>query len=475
MKRWPLFVTLGLIVIFVGYFTWFDFGRHAKTNSGRFDLGNVEQIAWNVTHGHGFTMTDPYGTAQVSRLAFHADPFLLLLTPFYMVVPRTETLLLLQVLMVASGALAVFFISRRILKDDRWGVLFSAIYLLNPGLNWATIFDVHAVTFATPIILWALWAVISKRYWATLIFVVLAMLTKEEVGLMLVAVGIYTWLVQKNKSWGLILIFVPLLWSLAMFFIVLPHFRLLTGGGDEVYRSAFGTGALSIVAGAIKRPLVFLHYLFARQNMVYGWQLFSATGIWGLFSPWWLAALPEYAINALSLKPAQHLIISHYTSGLTPWLMMSVMAGTAWISARLSKRFSLRPVNIVLVIWLIGWTGYGVWTTGPLPLTPHDQTKFVTWSNPYAAPVRQWAKLIPTSAKVSVTNDIGSQFATRQYLYSFPFGVEQSDYVVVLENHTTPVVATNQEVSAAVAQLRQNPHWQVLEHTGDLTVLKRQP
>ncbi len=475
MRRAPLIIAVLLTVVYAAYFSWFGLGRHWKTNSGRFDLGNMEQVVWNVTHGHGFTMTDPYGTAQVSRLAFHADWLLLALVPIYALIPRTETLLLLQVLVVASGGLAVFLIGRKLFAAPWWGTLFTVMYLLNPGLQWATIFDFHAVTLASPLILWSIWLAMNRRYGWLAVTAGLALAAKEEIGLMLPAIGIYLWFVQRKRRWGAAMTVVPLVWSLVMLLVVLPQFRNQSAGQAEVYRTVFGTGAASIIRGAAQHPVQFVQTLAARQNLVYGWQLFSSVGLLGLVNPWWLAAAPEYVINALSLKPAQHLIISHYTSGLTPWLVASTLWATWWIRRRLMKitRARRQAVDIALATWLTVFSVYGAWSLSPLPRTLHDQTKFVTWRNAYAQPVRAWARRIPAAAKVSVTNDVGSQFARRQFLYSFPLGVEQADYVVVLENHATPVVASDQDVSAAADRLRNDSRWDILTHQGDLTVLKR--
>lgn len=474
MKRLPLIIALALITVFAVYFSWFSLGRHWKLNSGRFDLGNMEQVVWNVVHGHGFVMTDPYGVAQVSRLAFHTDFFLLLVAPIYAVVPSTETLLLLQALAVASGGLAAFFVAKKVLGQAWWGTLFAAVYLFMPGVQWATSFDFHPVTFVPPLILWAVWAMLAKRYWWMLGLVVAALLAKEEVGLLLPAIGLYLWIIRRDRRWGPALTFGPLAWSLVMFLVVLPHFRLTTEADAEVYRSVFGTGTTSIISGALHRPLTFLHILVSHQNLIYLKQLLLSSGAISFFSLWWLAAVPEYLINALSLKPAQHLLISHYTSGLTPWLLLSAAWGTAWVRRRLNRKFPGRrwPTTGLIVIVLAS-VGFSSWSWSPLPGTPHDQTFVVTWKHPYAHDVRQWAQIIPSMAKVSATNDIGSQFAARQYLYSFPLGVNLSNYVVVLENHATPVVATDAQVTAAVTQLRADPHWQVLEQQGDLTILRR--
>lgn len=476
MKRVPLLVAVALTVAMAMYFSWFDMARHNKTNSSRFDLGNVEQVEWNLIHGRGFVATDPYGTSTISRFAFHADPFLIVLAPLYATFPETSTLLLLQAAAVASGALAVFFIGRKLLSPT-WGMMFSLLYVVNPAIHWATIFDVHAVTFATPLILWAAWAAISKKYWWTIVLVVLAMTTKEEIGLGVVLIGLYVWWRQKNMKWGSVLTFVPLIWSLLMFFVVLPHFRHLSAGSGEVYQTVFGTGAKEAMMGLLQRPLKFFHQLLAHQNLTMAFQLLAPLGFLPLLSWWSFGALPDYSINALSLKPAQHLIMSHYTSGLTPWLFVGLIMTITWLVKTVWPKLKLdhdrRTLTFALVVWLLGWSGYSAWAVGPLPGAKHDNSPVATWHNDYAAPVARWEEIIPTSASVSVTNNVGSHFAWREHFYSFPLGVEQSDYVVVLEGHATPVVAAQDQVITRVSQLKNDPNWQVLEKRGDLTVLRR--
>ncbi len=476
MKKISLIGAVLLSLVFAAYFSWFDIVRHQKTNSTRFDLGNVEQLEWNLIHGRGFVSTDPYGTATISRFAFHADPFLIALAPFYVLAPRTEALLILQAVAVASGAIAVWLIGKKLLSDW-WGLLFTALYIINPAIHWATMFDVHAVTFATPLILWAAWCALSKRYWVTFILVGLAMMTKEEIGLGLALIGIFVWWRQRNKIWGPILTLLPLIWSLAMLFFVLPHYRGLSAANGEVYQTVFGPGAMNVVTGALHHPVTFAHQLLSKQNLTMAFQLVSPLGLLPLLSWWSVGGVPDYGINALSLKPAQHLVISHYTSGLTPWLFLGAMMTVGWLLKHVWPKVKLehdrKSLSLGLAAWLLGWSAYSAWAIGPLPGAKNDNSAVVRWRNDYAASVRVWENFIPSSAAVSVTNDIGSHFARREHVFSFPLGVDQSDYVIVLEHHATPVVATDVEVSAKISALRHDSTWEVLQQQGDLTVLHR--
>ena len=53
-----------------------------EVGGGRFDLGNMVQAVWSTAHGHPLRMTDLQGD-QISRLAAHVDPVLVLFAPLY--------------------------------------------------------------------------------------------------------------------------------------------------------------------------------------------------------------------------------------------------------------------------------------------------------------------------------------------------------------------------------------------------------
>ena len=57
-------------VIFTLYFSAISILRYDNFYAGRFDLGNMDQTVWNTVHGRFFQLSDPNGTATVSRLAF---------------------------------------------------------------------------------------------------------------------------------------------------------------------------------------------------------------------------------------------------------------------------------------------------------------------------------------------------------------------------------------------------------------------
>ena len=100
-----------LLLIFAAiYFIYFTVATIFKYNNyytGRFDLGNMSQTVWNTLHGNIFMLTDPNGTREISRLAFHADFILALLAPFYLLWSDARMLLIIQTVVLTFGGIFV--------------------------------------------------------------------------------------------------------------------------------------------------------------------------------------------------------------------------------------------------------------------------------------------------------------------------------------------------------------------------------
>jgi uncharacterized membrane protein len=139
---WREIILAVSMMMFSSYFTVVSFLRYTNFYAGRFDLGNMSQTVWNTLHGRIFQLTDPNGIETVSRLATHADYILVLLAPFYAIWSDPRMLLLIQVVVVALGAIFVYLLGIEVIKNKNFALLFALLYLLNPSVQrtWSTIF-----------------------------------------------------------------------------------------------------------------------------------------------------------------------------------------------------------------------------------------------------------------------------------------------------------------------------------------------
>src|SRR5438128_7861739 len=91
--------------------------RHDAFVTGRFDLGNMVQAVWSTAHGHPLRITE-LGGDQISRLAAHVDPILVVFAPLWRIWPSPDLLLVGQAIAIAAGALPVFWLARKHLDSE---------------------------------------------------------------------------------------------------------------------------------------------------------------------------------------------------------------------------------------------------------------------------------------------------------------------------------------------------------------------
>ena len=107
--------------------------RPRRVRVGRFDLGNMVQAVWSTTTGPDLENTQGIDRRAVSRLGAHADPFLALLAPLWLVWPSPLSLAFAQIFVVSLGALPVFWLGRRHLGTERVAGLLALGYLATRG------------------------------------------------------------------------------------------------------------------------------------------------------------------------------------------------------------------------------------------------------------------------------------------------------------------------------------------------------
>ena len=117
-------IALGLValavLIYIIYFSIFLTTKQDAFKTNGEDLGIMDQAIWSLLHGSMFhqticnvlTDTNCYGINGIYRFAIHFEPILFPISLFYLIWPDPKTLLILQVLIVASGAFPAFWLAR---------------------------------------------------------------------------------------------------------------------------------------------------------------------------------------------------------------------------------------------------------------------------------------------------------------------------------------------------------------------------
>ncbi|HEX8683213.1 MAG TPA: DUF2079 domain-containing protein, partial [Ardenticatenaceae bacterium] len=406
------------------------------------DMSIIGQSAWNSQHGRILEITS--GTRSVPNYGEHLEPLWIAASTLYHLWDSVYVLVWLQTFALALGAVPVFWLAR-----DSWGrarassggagrpdygagLVFAAIYLLNPFVNRTNSAEVHSVAFAVaPLLLAVAWGWQGK--WGRVgPLAVLLLLTREDAGLLVGALG--AWAVLSRRAWrpGVALMALGAVGLLVEVGIVW-HFAAVRFGEAERAESiyferygAFGAGPLGILWGMLTRWDVWAELLGGPTRRTFLREFVASTGGLMLLSPAsWLLFAPHFVVNLLSEYDGQHGGLMHYAAPLIPGLMVSAVLGGArtlrWGRGYRAWRVAL--LGLVLV-GTVSTARAAIWQ--PLarswilpPVTEHHRL------------LAEVAAPIPPLAPMSADEQLHPHFAHRPDIYRFPNVGENAEWVIV--------------------------------------------
>lgn len=428
---------------------------HAGYMTHAEDLGIYDQAMWNATRGHGAffhqTICDVVGDTNclgdIPRTAIHFEPILLLVAPFYALIPSPLTLVVIQALVVAAGAFPAHWLAARRLGTPLAGIAFAALYLAYPALQAALGADFHAVTLSAAFVLFALYFMLARNDLGLWIACILAMTTKEEVPLLVIMIGLSVWLLQRRTRLGLSLIAVALAY-LGLALLVM-HLSSPVGHSPTAARFAYlgatpARAALFILTHPVQ---VVREYLLAPDRIDYLRKLLAPTGYLALLSPLTLLiAAPELAINLLSADPNMHSGIYQYNADIVPVLVVAAIESVAmlgalarWYVANLPRAFAagragrwLRAApNVVMLAAVLLALGLGARSARRADLAPLAAGFHWPRVTAHAALANSLLPLIPPDASVSAQSDLVPHLSERRAVYLFPDHAATADYVLL--------------------------------------------
>ena len=179
---WLLFAAIIAHVIVVTRLQW-DIHRGLGTAS--YDVGLYDQGIWLLSRFEA-----PFVTLMGRNLmGDHASLILFFVVPLYWLIPGTETLLALQAVVIAAGAIPIYFFARRLLNSSLLGFLFGVVWLVNPAVNGTNMENYHPDSFLGLLVPIAMVCALSKKWRGYWIALVLCLLVKEDVVLIVLPLG----------------------------------------------------------------------------------------------------------------------------------------------------------------------------------------------------------------------------------------------------------------------------------------------
>ena len=400
----PWWWALGVLVVaWTWYFTGLTLDIHHGLGTSSYDYGLYDQGVWLLSR-----FDAPFVTLMGRNLfGDHTSFILVFLVPLFWIAPSAGALFFAQSALIAAGAIPVFAYARRRLESGGLALCFAAMYLLHPAIGWTNLENFHPDAFAGVFVGAAIYGALERRWRIYLVFVVLALLVKEDVALVVVPLGLWV-AVRRDRRIGILTMLGAASIMVVAMFVVM---RGLTGEATRnSWRIPFG-GPGGFVGRAFTRPNDVIDHLGADGRPFYVWQLLAPFA-------WVAARLPSVALisgavvaaNVVSTYGYQYDIRYHYSMIAVPALTL----GAVYALGALGQQ-----ARVVVTAAALGTSLLTATLWGPLPFSRNE---VVYWerSNPAAVAAREVVDAVPGDAVISVHHSLAPHLSRRREVYQFP-------------------------------------------------------
>ncbi len=440
---------------------------------GRFDLGNMVQAVWSTSQGRPLETSHGATGEQIVRLGGHVDPFLVLLTPLWMIWPSPLSLAFAQIAVVSLGALPVFWLGRKHLEDERIAGVLALGYLAYPWVATSAFAAIHPVTFAIPFLLFCVWSLDTDRLVLFAVFAALTMSTGELMGLPILGLGVWFALARRRRLAGTVTAVAGLAWSFVAIYVIVPAFAagdssMFFGFYDDVGGSPQG-----VLRKLVTDPGAVLGALVESHDIAYVVWLGLPLLFLFVLSPWLaLVALPQLLANTLSDFRSMSDPRYHSVAAVIPFLIAATVLGVAKLRA---SRRGLAAAAILVC------SGTLALVVGPWPraigVTPLGGR--VNVAGPRVAALAAAVASVPADAPVTASNTAGAHLSARRYVYSVP-NLRRATWAVVdlgdpwTVRGDSPILTRHPEIVRAFAEdLKRDPAWIKVSERDGVVVFRK--
>jgi len=401
---------LALSLLLVGYsiaYGWLVNERHNRFNSSGYDLAIKEQVVWNTVHGRFFASSVEVENA----FADHFQPLMLALVPLYALVPSTKLLLWVQTLGLAAGAVPLYRFARRRLNSIGLALAIAATYLLYPAVGFVNRFDFHPEALAISAFIAAFDALDRNKLKAASFWLLVPLLSKENLGFSVAAFGLYAALFRRRIRFGLAWAGLGLAVSSITMFWLIPTLR--HGPSDTLARYAWlGETPSQMLRTLVIRPRYVWQNLADPNRGLYLLQLLVPTGFLALLGlPEVLLAAPGLVINLLAQHHCQSEIYCQYAVPIIPFLFIATVVGLERLGHFLRHQWTWYVIGLAVVP--LSLLALGI----DNPFTEAQELPAPLVHLPNAEAVHRALATVPPEASVVTTNAYAPHLAQREGLY----------------------------------------------------------
>lgn len=466
LRRRALLLSLCLVDTFL--YSSLSILRHRHFGSG-WDLAIFDQAIWLYSR-----FSSPDVTVRFNRpeniLGDHFHPIVASLSPLCWIVNGAEAILIGQAFVVALSVIPVFlFTALRLGNRAAWLITLS--YSLFWGMQQTVEFEFHEIAFAVPLIAFAIYFIDVRNAMGYFICFFLMLMTKENMGAMLVFFGIYLMVLRRYRD-GLVSLSVGAITFPLMTKVVIPFF---SGRPYDYWTyEALGRDLTSALKTMIRKPWLVLQIMTSPVTKLHTiWLIFSPFLLMSLFSPLLILFIPIFAERFLSSRLVFWEPFYHYNATVTPLVAMAAADGL-WRITRRVKSERERSLSVLLATLAILVINLWMLPQQPLwKLVSPDYWQLTEMERDGRAAVA----MIPPGVSVTTQIPIAPHLTHRRSIYIIhPSGIDappgNTGYIIASSQLSPYPFASYAQIEDFLAERQEKGYVKIFDRNG-WVVLKR--
>ena len=473
-RHGPLAVVLSGALFYAIFMSFYALRWHFKLQTHVFDLAINNNLLYGGLRGVFMHSPVVFPDEPAKYLAAHAKLGIYGFLPIYAVVPRAETLIVLQATLLGFGAVPLFGFARR--HTSPWlAACLALAYLCFYPMHGANFYEVKLIPMASFFVLALIWAAETRRWGVFAVAFIWALLMREDMPIGLAVVGVFLLLSGHRPRAGLIVAAVSAAWFFFIRFFVME--RAGSWWFPKMYDGLWAPGEegySSVVKTLLTNPLFALDGMVTKEKVIYVLHLlvpivFLPARRWFL----WAAFIPGAILTLLvtSYKPPT-MFSFQYVMYWTPYIFVA-----SALALRCIQRSELGQVRaraaIAAVLFASGVLtfNYGAFSARSGSLKGGYATidfDFSEKERERYENLRQLAELIPPNAVLAATERVGAHVSSRDVMYAMREGPRDAEYI--LARKTELDVGRSRATLAAVVK---RGEFGVVRRLGDLALLQR--
>lgn len=415
-------ILLGLALAFVA--AYMAILRFRCLGNDNYDIAFYTRVVWGLAHGDRVN-----SIVGAHDLGLHFMPVMVLFAPLSYLVSIPHMLLVAQALAL-GGVVPLLYRAGVHVTHRPWvGLAMGLAWCLHPSVLHIGSTEFHPGSLALPALVASFTALHLKRDLEGVALLAVALMTREDVGLVVAGVGAILALEPGRRRLGAALAAGGLAWFLGYVLLVQPMF-LPVRGSMEAHFAGLGHSGPEILASVFTRPGLVLSRITSCADLIYvPWLLMTLGGVCVLAPRWLVPAVPVVAVNLISSFPAAVDPTTHYVTLALPSIFFaSVLALDRLQRWSLGgKRVMLLATLVVLLASLRAHVSQGA---TPLSLTfqryPYVMDRDEGTLSWYARTIRAY----PTVSVMAPAAVIG-HLAERRRIYTWAFEHPKPDVAIL--------------------------------------------